>query len=66
MVCWDASGIILKPFLLLHHIMWMANYFNDPSLHAHDCSGHLEAHPAALTLVLTSLAWLCTMQNFGL
>jgi hypothetical protein len=52
--------------LLLHHILWMANYFDELFSHAPTCSGRVEACRAALTLVLAFLAWLRAMETFGL
>jgi hypothetical protein len=52
--------------LLLHHILWMANYFDELFSHAPTRSGRVEACRAALTLVLAFLAWLRAMETFGL
>jgi hypothetical protein len=52
--------------LLLHHILWMANYFDELVSHASTWSGRVEACSAALTLVLAFLAWLRAMETFGL
>jgi hypothetical protein len=53
----------LLAVLLVHHILWMANYFDDLFSYAHDRSGCVEACRAALTLVLAYSAWLRTVTK---